>query len=94
VLRGCRSTFCSRVVSVRESVVALVHYDGRVTVAGPSDPIFIGTDAPCALAAWHALELALPECFVPEQSFRYAIDAAIAAVPELGGPAQVLEAPA
>lgn len=75
-----------------ESVVAIVHENGDLSCAGPRDPIFLGSDARSAVAAWHALKLALQESFVPEQGFRYAMDSAIAATPALGGPARVYEA--
>jgi hypothetical protein len=68
------------------------HENGDLSCAGPRDPIFLGSDARSAFAAWHALKLALQESFVPEQGFRYAMDSAIAATPALGGPTRVFEA--
>ncbi len=73
------------------AAVAAVDADGTVKRVRPGDAMFVGAGAGYAMTAWEAVKAAQPEFFEPDQCIRDAMDATIAMVPLLSGPAQLVE---
>jgi hypothetical protein len=74
-----------------DALVAAVEANGIVKRSRPGDAMFVGSGALYAMTAWEAIKVAQGEFFEPEQCIRDAVDATIAAVPLLSGPAQLVE---